>query len=309
MTTQKPNASGTNKYSGHDTSIAYSHILSNKHFLTWRVVLLAYFFSLWLSMQILNKSISMYYYFTTWTLIVQLMYHSVAFYATYLHFKHESAKHLQIVNPKFHSNCIKYSKYAQFMQIISAATTVTVVIVFWGVLLPPCNCWLLFLTDALQVQLHGVTMILTIIDLYICCNSISFKQSWWKLTIYGISYLVFSIAFVFVAGHPLYYVFNWKDNFLLALASGAGISVLTLIIHVILCWTNNKLMQKRLGNTTEKQKHEANQVHDNGKTESMDIAIDNENEKEQNTDTEKSNGSEVMVLAMPSVLGQYILFF
>lgn len=218
MTTQNPTGGESSSTDYNHTSIAYSHILSTKYFLLWRVCLLIYFFTLWVLIQLMNSWLT-WNYFTFWTLVVSMIYHSLAFYATYLHFKHDQQHNQKVqttADPKLYSECIKYSKYASFMQMISAATTVTVVIVFWGVLIPPCNCWALFYNDAMMVQTHGVTMILTIIDLYLCCNTISFKQTWWKLLIYGVLYLIWTIGFVFIAGYPVYYVLNWKDDFIVA---------------------------------------------------------------------------------------------
>lgn len=256
------------------TSIACSHLCTTKHLLYWRIFLSLYFFILWLLVQILSiKWYAAHFYFTIWTLNASLIYIILATYSTFLHYQHSHspnksttdspnhvhdtihnhdsdieqnlAKTMDSNSSNSYTKCAKFSKYASVMQYISCSTTITVVIVFWGILAPQCNCWSYIFTP-MQIQTHGVTAILTLTDFYICSNSMSFKQTWWKLMIYGLSYLIFSMIFVFAAGYPIYFVLDWEHEIVLSLISSTGIMGMTLLAHAILCWTNNKLMVKRV---------------------------------------------------------------
>ena len=220
--------------------IAYSHVLPLKYFLFWRVFVITYFGSIWL-VCFLILGYQIIYFFTTWTLAVGFLYHAFGFYATYLHYKKENGN----MNPNLHKECVRFCSFASFWQMIAPSTAITVVIIFWAVIAPLAGLLEVWFNDGIQIQVHGVTMIFTIIDFYICCNTIMFKNTWWKLVLYGLVYILWSIIFVFVTGLPLYPVLDWKHDFVFSLISGVFIVGMTIFFHGILCWTNNKLIHRR----------------------------------------------------------------
>ncbi len=128
-----------------DNYIACSHLLSNKYFLIWRLVLLLYFWALWIGVQFV-KTYEVNIYFTYWTLLLSSIYLSLACYSTYLYHKQSYIK------------CIKYCQYSQRIQILICSPSLTVTIVFWALLFTPKT-----LSDTFDIQAHGVTMILILL--------------------------------------------------------------------------------------------------------------------------------------------------
>eukprot|EP01084_Bolivina_argentea_P053221 97708_1 len=213
--------------------IACSHLVSNKYFLAWRFFLVIYFWTLWISVQFV-KSYTVNKYFTYWTLLLACIYISLSFYSTYLYRK------------QLYNKCIKYCQYSQKIQILVCSTSITVSIVFWALLFQPKT-----LSDPHDIQAHGITMICILIDFYISYNSMPFKSTWYYLFIYGLIYIIWSLIFAFIASSgPIYKVINWTENPLSAFIYGSLIIIITLIFHAILCWTNNKLMLKRINSVS-----------------------------------------------------------
>eukprot|EP01084_Bolivina_argentea_P016813 31409_1 len=218
-----------------NTSIAYSHSLTNKNFLIWRCTAFIYILFveiasiIWYGFQI-NK------YFTNWTLFLCTLYISLSFYCTYLHYKHSENTNTDI-------KCIKYCKYAQNVQVLASSLSITVVIAFWALFWNVADY-----SDPFNPQIHGTTMLFTIIDYYICYNTVTFKSSWWFLVIFGVAYAIWSAIFVFIyPNNPIYGdILDWKHNTIGAFITVTMIVVLSIITHALLCWTNNKLIANRL---------------------------------------------------------------
>lgn len=214
--------------------IAYSHLLSIKHFLCWRIFVTIYFIAVLLTICIVYGYVII-YYFTNWTVIIGLIYAATACYATYLYYKQEMDR------------CNRGCSIASFFQMLAASTSIVVVLVFWFITAPLGGYSMVYLlSDGIQIQVHGITMILTIFDFYICCNTISFKQTWWKLFLYGLGFAFWSIIFIAVAKYPLYpVVLDWINHFQISLICSIFIMAITVGFHAILCWTNNKLINRR----------------------------------------------------------------
>eukprot|EP00483_Globobulimina_turgida_P008615 UN08633 len=148
---------------------------------------------------------------------------SVSCYCTYLHYQYSS--------DDYHAKCIKYCKYAQKLQILSCALSVTVVIAFWALFWDTANY-----SDPFNPQIHGSTMIFTIIDFFLCYSIISFKSTWWYFLIFGIVYTLWGVIWIFVTNKPVYPVLDWKNAPIMSMITSIMVIVLSISMHAVLCW-------------------------------------------------------------------------
>eukprot|EP01084_Bolivina_argentea_P287068 492533_1 len=213
-------------------SIAHSHVLSPKHFLIWRIIVMLYFCSVLIGIQI-YYSFSINFSLTLWTLWLCTLYITVSCYSTYLHFKY-------ILNPMddLHNKCIKCCKYSTILQVFASSLSVSITVSFWSLLYASAN-----LNDPFNYQVHGITMLATIIDFYFSYNIISFKSTFWYLIIFDIIYSIFSIIWQSITNKPVYPMLDWKIDPIGAVITCVAVSVLTVIIHALLCYSKHKLIQ------------------------------------------------------------------
>eukprot|EP01083_Nonionella_stella_P018059 50508_1 len=214
-------------------SIACSHLLSDNHFLVWRCIVCLYFWFLEIYGHI-SRTAKVNFYLTFWALHLCTVYISISLYCTFLYYKYAETNHI-------HPKCAQYCRYSCKVQCIALPLSLAVVVAWWAFEYAPG-----LLSDPLEIQVHAITALLTAIDFYLCYNSVSFGTTWWYSAIVEATFGVWSIIYTFIANESLYAVLDWKGNAIGAAITVVAIIVVSIIIYILLCWTNNKLISMRL---------------------------------------------------------------
>eukprot|EP01083_Nonionella_stella_P049251 131321_1 len=219
-------------------SLACSHLLSAKHFCMWRFIVCLYFWFLEIYGHILWTA-KVNFYLTFWTLHLCTIYISISLYCTFLHYKNSETN-----NP--HQKCTQYCLYSSKVQCLAAPLSLTVALAFWAFEYGPDKLSNR-LNFSLDVQVHAVSAIATVIDFYLCYNSVSFSETWWYLVVVGVTFCVWSIVHAFLITEvPLYSVLDWQGNAVGAIIATIAMIVVSIVISIVLSWSNNKLISKRL---------------------------------------------------------------
>jgi len=213
-------------------NLACSHALGAKHFLVWRIIICVYFWmvciwSIWEYGPVSLRTLSIQ------TVCICAISMSLAAYATYLHYKF---LHVAGDNPR----CIRLCPYAEKVQSVAISIGLIVVIAFWGLLWEAVP-----LNDPVNYQVHGSVAFLTLIDFYLCYSILSFKKTILYIIAYGFFYAIWSVAYQMVTDDAIYWFLNWKEYPITAVGVAFGVLILVSIIHLILCWTNQKFLIKR----------------------------------------------------------------
>merc|ERR1712129_313722 len=175
---------------------------------------------------------------TIQTLTICCISMSLSTYVTYLHYKYmqqdfelTSAEYLQ---------CSRVCHYAERVQSISISIGLTVVISFWGLL------WQYVpLDDPVNYQVHGTVAMVTLIDFYLCYSIISFKKTILYVIVYGTFYIIWSILYQLITDDAIYPVMDWQAEPVGAVIVAVSVFILAVILHLLLCWTKDKLLAKR----------------------------------------------------------------
>mmetsp|Transcript_688 Transcript_688/g.1031 ORF Transcript_688/g.1031 Transcript_688/m.1031 type:complete len:152 (+) Transcript_688:1-456(+) len=86
---------------------------------------------------------------------------------------------------------------------------------------------------------------LTTIDFYLSSNTVAFKRTWHYLLVYGAIYSLFSLVWNVAARWAIYpYFMDWVHYPLLSVITFLAVLVLSVLLHLFLCWTHNKLVAK-----------------------------------------------------------------
>ena len=129
-------------------NVSCSHVLSAKHFLIWRIIVSAYFCTVFI-WSLFQYGVITLISLTIQTLIICTTYILLSTYVTYIHFKyiHQNANDDASAA---HTQCSRYCSYAEKAQSIAISISLTVVIAFWALL------WQYIpLNDPVNYQVHS----------------------------------------------------------------------------------------------------------------------------------------------------------
>lgn len=221
------------------SSVACSHLLSSKSFLAWRLTAAMYFWIVFIWSQIAYNLHTDFFgktfiYLTIQTLVICLIYMTLALYVSYFHFRYIDNDITGNID-----KCHKYCKYTEKMQIFATTLSLTVVISFWALLWQYAD-----MNDPVNIQVHGTTMIFTIIDYYLSYSKMKFKSTFFYILIFGVFYIIWSMIYNFATNEAIYPVLDWKREPLAAFITSIIVAIVSLSIHLFLCWSNNKLISR-----------------------------------------------------------------
>merc|ERR1712032_679658 len=96
---------------------------------------------------------------------------------------------------------------------------------------------------ALNIQVHGISCAITVIDYYISYGECQFKMTALVCVTYGILYTIFSVLWSYFTHDPIYPVIDWfndldleQDTGVDAAWLGVACVVVLLIVCVVLSW-------------------------------------------------------------------------
>ena len=98
--------------------------------------------------------------------------------------------------------------------------------------------------DPINIQVHGTTMIFTVIDFYLNYSKMKFKSTFVSIILFGILYVIWSIIWNFITDEAIYPVLDWKNEPVVAFIVSLIVAIVSLLIHLFLCWSNNKYINK-----------------------------------------------------------------
>ena len=208
------------------TDVASSYIFTSKNFLIWRGIWSLYFWHIVIGIQIYNRgSIVIFKFLTIWVLLLCTFYFTLSFCCSYFYKKHSLADHLRLC------------RWAKTLQTLSVTLAWTVVVSFWSLFWKYAD-W----SDPFGYQVHGVTAIITLADCYVSSTHMCFRSTWWYFILFGAVYGAFSVCYSFLFGGGTYPVMEWKEAPIVAAVCLVGVLALTLVLHAVVCWVNNKLL-------------------------------------------------------------------
>merc|ERR1712228_640757 len=146
---------------------------------------------------------------------------------------------------------LKLFKATEFMQSLAVVLSICVVIGFWGFLSKYAEE---FGGMVMNVQVHGVSCAITVIDYYICYSQCTFKRTSLLCVGYGILYTIFSVIWAACTHEPIYPVIDWFNDLDLEQETGISaplVGVICVVILLLACvffswfvsWSKSKLIQ------------------------------------------------------------------
>lgn len=218
--------------------VSCSHSFSSKNFLIWRSIIATYFWSIFL-WTMARGGFGELIHLTVWTSFMHLLYGTLALYSSFLRFWYISHENAVRVTDKMYVRCRKFCRFTEKVQIIATTIGITVVVAFWTLLWHFAN-----LTDPLNPQIHGTVAIVVVIDFYLSYSRMPFKSTYLYIIIFSIIYIVWSIAYQFTTNNYIYPVMDWQGQPVGAVITALMVSAAALLIHLFLCWSNNKWMAR-----------------------------------------------------------------
>merc|ERR1712130_664481 len=142
--------------------------------------------------------------------------------------------------------CITFCRFTERVQMVAPTMGMTVVLAFWTLLSQYAE-----LSDPLNPQVHGTVAIVVVIDFYLSYSQLSFKKTYLYIIAFAVLYIIWSIVWQFSTNTVIYPVIDWQEEPVGAVVTALLVSAASMLIHLFLCWSNNKWVLRNTKRSTQ----------------------------------------------------------